>query len=382
MMDVASPPDRRPAHIAVLGAGLAGLFCALSLSERGVRVTLVDRGVPGGGASQAAAGMLAPAFEAAGGQGAHPGLFDLCRAGAELWRSIAARLASEAGIDIGYRSGPSLAVASDVSQLHRIEVLRRGLMARSVPFEILDAEGLKWHAPMLRASLPAGLVLPSDGQVDNRALVAALVQILAKRQVEMQAGMVVTRLRADEQGIMLNDALRADAVVDARGWQVPGMQPVKGTALSLTPHPGLPDRVVRFGGAYLVPKAGRVVLGASVEVGRSDAVIEESTIGKLLNQAERVCSAVRHADILERWSGIRPKTADLGPVIGWIGQRHYVVGGHYRNGVLLAPLTGEIAATHILTGERSPLAAAFDPARPALRRSDAGRVPRQQSISA
>lgn len=382
MMDVASPPDRRPAHIAVLGAGLAGLFCALSLSERGVRVTLVDRGQPGSGASQAAAGMLAPAFEAAGDASAHPALFDLCVAGAELWQSVAPRLSAEAGTDVGYQPGPSLAVASDVSQLHRIEVLRRGLIARSVPFEPLDAEGLKWHAPMLRASLPAGLVLPSDGQVDNRALVAALVKVLVQRRVEMQAGMVVTRLEADEDGITLNDALRADAVIDARGWQVPGMQPVKGTALSLRPHAGLPDRVVRFGGAYLVPKAGRVVLGASVEAGRSDAVIEESVVGQLLNQAERVCPAVRDTQILERWSGIRPKTADLGPVTGWIGQRHYVVGGHYRNGVLLAPLTGEIAASHILTGERSPLAAAFDPARPALRRSAAGRTQRQGAISA
>lgn len=368
-MDVTAPPVQRPAHAAIVGAGVIGLFCALSLIERGVAVTLVDRRAPGWGASRAAAGMLAPAFEAASEAGAHPGLFELCRAGAQMWPAIASRLGETSGIDVAYRPGPSLAVASDVSQLHRIERLRRGLVARRVPFQPLDREGLIHHAPQLAPGLPAGLLLPTDGQVDNRALIAALTKLLAQRGARFQTGIDVRGFSITEAGVALPGGIRADLVIDARGWQVPGMVPVKGTALSLAPHPDLPDRVVRFGGGYLVPKPGRVVLGASAEAGRSDGVIEESIIGRLLGQAERVCPAVREAAIGERWSGIRPKTADLGPVIGWVAPRHYVLGGHYRNGILLAPLTAEMAAGHILTGQRSALAASFDPARPALRQA-------------
>lgn len=350
-------------HVAVAGAGLIGLFCAWSLARRGVKVTVFDHARPGGGASHAAAGMLAPAYEAAGESGAHPRLFDLCLAGAAIWPEVTSRLETESGLSIDYRRRSTLAVAGDISQLHHLERIAGGCRQRGLGFEPLDARAAHALEPALQPALAGALLLPSDMQVDNRRTLAALVRALSRRGITLHTGQDIRDVETGPAGVRLPDGQVADVLVDATGWRAAGMTPVKGVALALAPGPALPGRVVRFGQHYLVPKRERVVLGATVRPGESDSDVSGPAVISLIDSAERICPGVAGTQIIERWAGVRPRTPDRAPLIGWQGTRRYLAGGHYRNGVLLAPLTGEIVAGHILEGERDGLAAAFDPGR-------------------
>ena len=362
--ETGSPPA--PARVAIAGAGLIGLFCAWSLARRGVDVVVFDRDMPGQGASSAAAGMLAPAYEAAGESGAHPHLFELCIAAANAWPEVASTLEAEAEMQIDYRPAATLAVAGDISQLHHLRRISSGCRARGLPFESLDARAAAAIEPSLQPGLAGALLLSSDAQVDNRRTLAALLRANARRGVELRIGMALEDVEIRPDGVSLPDGSGADLLVDATGWRAQAITPVKGVAIAFAPMPGLPQRVVRFGKHYLVPKRDRVILGATVQPGESDTDVSGPAVVALVGAAERVCPAVADAEIIERWAGVRPRSADLAPLIGWRGARRYVAGGHYRNGVLLAPLTGELVASHLTTGQRSPLAAAFDPLRPGV----------------
>ncbi len=363
---VSDPP---PGHVAIAGAGLIGLFCAWSLARRNVAVTLFDRTGPGRGASHAAAGMLAPAYEAAGETGAHPRLFDLCLAGAALWGKTARQLEAESGIAIDYRARATMAVAGDVSQLHHLNRVAGGCRAHGLEFESLDERAACAIEPALATGIAGALLLPSDAQVDNRRTMAALIGALGSRGITVQTGIDMADVEVGPAGVRLPGGVHADVLVDATGWQATGMTPVKGVALALAPRADLPQRVVRFGKHYLVPRRDRVILGATVQPGESSTDISGPAVIGLIDAAERICPGVARAEIIERWAGVRPRTGDLAPMIGWRGPRRYMAGGHYRNGVLLAPLTGELVAVHILTGQQSPLAAAFDPVRRGVRLS-------------
>ena len=326
-------------HIIIAGAGLAGLFTAYALTGRGVKVRVVDPLPPGSGASWAAAGMLAPCYEAVleRPEAGDP-LLKACLAARTAWEEVAGPLAEEAGMEIGYDPRPSLARAAADAPAGWLDSVS----------EYLDELGL----PYAPAGEEEMLELPLDGQVDNRAVITALVHLLEARGVDFHRG--------DLKGVI------GGIIVDARGWQGPGASPVKGTAVSLAPHVGLPDRVVRFGNRYLAPKAGRVVLGAVSQAGISDTRVSEEDVQALLGDAAKLYPAVRETEVLERWSGVRPRAQDGLPILGWARTNRYLIGGYFRNGVLLAPLMGQWAASHILDGALPPEAIPFSPDRLSL----------------
>lgn len=365
--EISKPVSTRiPARVAIAGAGLIGLFCAWSLARRGVEVVVIDRSQPGQGASRAAAGMLAPAYEAAGEEDAHPRLLELCLEAARAWPDIARQLETDSGIGVDYRPGPTLAVAGDISQLHHLGRISAGCRSARLPFEILDPVAAHAIEPSLKEGIAGALLLPSDAQVDNRRTLEALMRALARRDVTFHIGMSVDDVETGTNGVRLPDGSHADVLIDATGWRAAAMMPVKGVAIALAKRPGLPGKVVRFGTHYLVPKRDRIVLGATVQPGESDNDVNGSAVAGLIAAAERICPAICDAEIIDRWAGVRPRSRDLAPLIGWRRPGHYVAGGHYRNGVLLAPLTGELVASHLLTGTQSALAAAFDPLRPGV----------------
>ena len=326
-------------HIIIAGAGLAGLFTAYALTERGVKVRVVDPLPPGSGASRAAAGMLAPCYEAVL-ERQEPGgpLLKACLAARRYWDEIASDISEEAGMGIGYDARPSFVRAAAEAA--------DGWLGRVTGY--LDELGLP-HELVEEGEM---LALPLDGQVDNRAVIMALVKLLEARGVDFHRG--------DMKGVI------GGTIVDARGWQGPGASPVKGTAISLAQHYGLPDRVVRFGARYLAPKADRVVLGAISQAGASDTCVSEEDVQALLGDAAKLYPAIRETQVLERWSGVRPRTQDGLPTLGWLRKSRYVIGGFFRNGVLLAPLMGQWAASHILDGNLPPEATAFRPDRLSL----------------
>ena len=142
-----------------------------------------------------------------------------------------------------------------------------------------------------------------------------------------------------------------------------GIEPVKGAAFALQPASDLPDHIIRFGHHYIVPKVDRVIVGATIEPGVRDTRPDVDLLNELRKTAAEVCPGAASAKIIDTWSGLRPKTADHAPLLGRLENGDFIASGHYRNGILLAPVTAKIMADLILDERVTELSAAFDPAR-------------------
>lgn len=340
-------------QVAIVGGGLAGLCTAINLCRRGAKVTIHDPRDVCLSASWAAAGMLAPAYEAATDAPEHVGMFELLSEARDHWDHWLADAWGPDPAAIGFVAGPSVALGQTAGQAG---VFRR--LVKHGRAQQLDRGELEELATIDMSAVAGGFWTFRDGQVDNRALLGWLRDALLEQGVTFD-----TRQVSDAE--LAPGALGADAVVDARGWRAPSCKPVKGTALALSPHPGLPHCVVRWGRNYLVPKADRVILGAHAMAGLVDTSVDTAIVAELVEEAAEVFPAVRECEVLEAWSGIRPQTRDGAPLLGWVSDGVYQVGGLYRDGVLLAPLLGYWAACQILGEPPAELATMFDPARTA-----------------
>lgn len=365
-------------RVAILGTGIIGLSLAFELAlRRGVRVTLFDTRASGRGASWAAAGMIAPAFEAAAEEGVHPGLFDLCLESARLWPAFSAEIEALSGLSSGYEPAPALAVALDPAEAAHLAAISQVLAARGVAHGTLTAGELAKMEPALSPDVLGGLELETDTRVDNRRTVRALLAALeACPRVTFVTGPAPLKSR---QGRVHLEG--HDAVVAAAGWETALIKVEEngrlcslvnwdkalddidchaGQMLSVVAGPGAPERVVRAGPVYLVPRDGQVVIGATMEQGRVIDTPEDEVIEALRKEGVRLCPALAGAAVSESWAGVRPGTPDHAPFIGeTVTPGLYVAAGHYRNGVLLAPVTAQIIADQILGQDAGGLAAAF-----------------------
>jgi glycine oxidase len=344
------------ADVAVVGGGVIGLAVAWRCGQAGLRVTVHDPS-PGAGASSVAAGMLAPVSEAYFGETA---LTALLVASAGQWPGFAAELAAYG--DVGYRSDGTLVVAltaDDVAEASRLWRYQAGL---GLPVRELDPEAVRRCAPVLHPRVRRG-ALVDDHQVDPRRVVAAL---------RAAAGATGVRLRQHPVGALAE--LDADTVVVAAGCgssRLTGLpvRPVKGQVLRLRAPAGGPEfRHVIRGYAdrrqvYLVPRAdGEVVVGATVEE-RTDAVATAGAVLELLRAATDLVPELAEYELAEVCVGHRPGTPDNAPIIGRWGRRVVVATGHYRHGVLLAPVTADAVVRLVTAGVVPELVAPFSPAR-------------------
>ena len=371
-------PSLSSPRIAIIGAGIIGLSCAWELAKRGAHVTLFDSGFyPGRGASWAAAGMLAPAYEAAAEPGVNPRLFDLCLKSARQWIDMSGAIAAVTKRDVLHSIGPSLAVAQTADDRIQLTSLAEALTARKIAFDVLSPDEAVRAEPCLRVGNQGALRLPTDGQVDNRLLVEALIRALERQ--ERVAFVTGTAPLAMVQGKIVLDGF--DRVIFAAGWETASVtvgemplgdiapmlrkiEPVAGHMLSFNRLPDGPAMTMRAGALYIVPKAGRLIVGATMEPGETSTRIDPAAINRLEAAAQSLCPMLKRATIIEAWRGIRPGTPDHAPMIGALGATGaFVAAGHYRNGILLAPITAQIMADMILKGKTSELAAAFSPAR-------------------
>ncbi|MFN7164833.1 MAG: NAD(P)/FAD-dependent oxidoreductase [Hyphomonas sp.] len=365
-------------RIAILGAGIIGLSAAYELAvRRGVRVTIYDVRPPGRGASWAAAGMLAPAFEAAAEPGVHPRLFDLCLASASLWPAFAADLAAQSGMDVGLDATPSLAVGLDAGEAGRLSRISARLVSAGVDHSSLSPAGILRLEPAINPAVVGGLELPTDFRVHNRQTVTALLSALqASGNVRLETG--PAPLRSAGGRLMLEGH---DAILAAAGWETASIKVEErgqlyslvnwdtalddidchgGQMLSVAAAHGAPQRVVRSGHVYLVPRGGQVVIGATVEPDRVIEAPDADAIEALRLEGVRLCPGLANAPVAESWAGVRPGTPDQAPFIGeTVTPGLFVAAGHYRNGILLAPITAQIIAGAILGETASELAAAF-----------------------
>lgn len=331
--------------VTIAGAGLAGLMTAYGLSERGVRAVLYDPAAQPG-ASWAAAGMLCPGFELLSESSVPDGMANIALLARRIWSDLAPALEAEAERPVGYSGAPGVLAVLD-SDVAASDFERCGgacgVVVESAPAALAREVA---HIPAGRLRL-----LPGDGWVDNRAVVSALRVILEKRGVEIRRALAPEPTR------------RSGVFVDARGWQAPGMSPVRGVALAVTPWEGAPSQPVRFGPSYIVPHGDRVVIGASVEPGRSDDALEGAALDALVAEANAIAPGAAGAKRLSAWSGVRPRSDDGLPVLGELEAGRFVIGGMHRNGVLLSPLLGAWLAMTILDGEVPAGAAGLTPRR-------------------
>ena len=365
-------------RIVVVGAGAAGLSCAWQLARAGHAVTLVDRAEPGRGALWASGGMLAAGFEASVELDLHHDLAqpfsDLLQASLSHWGDWVHELQGYSAGPLGYNQDGSVTPLygeADLARAHRVLAQAEAL---GVNFEQIDGAALQSLEPGLAAA-DGALVFPGDGQLDNRALAGALTSaaFAAGCRMEMRSGVKALRRRGGAvTGVELHDGrtLDADRVVLATGAQelaeLPEpvtVRPIKGQMLGFELEPGQgPRHVVRGFSIYLCSKPGhRVIAGATVEPDVPDVETTEDAQQRLLEQARRTLPGLADIAPVEHWSGLRPASRDLMPVLGELEPGLIMAGGGYRNGVLLAPI---IAAACLSAVTDSPLPGTAKPFTP------------------
>ena len=351
-----------------MGAGVAGLASAWRAAQQGLRVVVFEKHHPGAGASSVAAGMLAPVTEADFGEDA---LLALNLESAAMWPAFAAELEELTGIQTGYRRTGALAVAvdrDDAEELRRVHQLQRSL---GLEAEWLVPSAARRAEPGLAPRIAGAIDAPAEAQADPVALIAALT-----RAVELAGGVIVQaeivalsteRNRITGVSTRHTGDIAAGAVVLAAGaWSgqiaglppefAPQVRPVKGQLLHLRTRPGgasIAERIIRTPRCSVVPRPdGRVVIGATSEERGFDTTVDAGAIHRLLEAAWEVLPDVWELEFERALAGLRPGTADNRPLIGPAAVEGLVLAtGHYRNGILLAPITAARVAD-ALTGDR------------------------------
>lgn len=362
----------------IIGGGVIGLSIARELHKNGVRgIAVVDKGKVGREASWAAAGMLAPNAET----DKIDDFYRFCSESNSLYPSFAKELFLETGIDIDYICNGTLELAFDSKKAEDLARKLQRQREADIPVEFLETEDLLRMEPNISSKVVSGLFYPHDGQVDNRKLVVALESYARKNEIEIIENSEASSLFIEDQtvtGIQLADrTIRSDLTILTTGaWtshiQFAGkpapfdVKPIRGQMLGLEGAPGLIKTVVYGAGAYLVQRSdGRVLIGATVENVGFDRCIDEGAIDKLRLSAIETVPELSGSKVIESWCGFRPFSVDGLPIIGdTVGLQNLVVAtGHYRNGILLAPLTAKIVASLVTTGVRSNFLKTFGPER-------------------
>ncbi|HEX4382188.1 MAG TPA: FAD-dependent oxidoreductase, partial [Myxococcales bacterium] len=303
--------------VAIAGGGLIGLSSALELAERGLKVLVVDAQEPGQ-ASWAAAGILGPQSEA---HEPSP-LVELCTKSYELYPQFVKKL----GADCGFRQNGTLHLAFSESEADELQARRKWQTEAGLRIEEREHESAR-----------LALFFPDEGQVDNRKLVQALRAacerakvIFAKRTLHS-----LKDLQGDVKVLCAGSWSGKLARVD--------VAPQKGQLLLLDER--APAQVIFGGGGYAVPRNGRTIIGATSE----DAGFEAATTAEgrelLLQVAKNLGYEGR---VLDQWAGLRPVTPDGLPILDKLKDGAVVATAHYRNGVLLTPMTARVVAALVL----------------------------------
>ncbi|MFF4523780.1 glycine oxidase ThiO [Streptomyces bluensis] len=373
----------RTADVLVVGGGVIGLVTAWRAAQRGFATAVVDP-EPGGGAARVAAGMLAAVTELHYGEQT---LLGLNLASARRYPDFAAELTEVTGLDLGYRRCGTIAVALDADDRAHLRELHALQRQSGLESEWLSGRDCRRLEPMLAPGVRGGLRVDGDHQIDPRRLARALVAACERAGVAFHRmwaeRLSVVRERA--AGIRAADGtdLAAGRVVLAAGSlsgrlagvpddALPPVRPVKGQVLRLT----VPKRyapflnrtvraVVRGSHVYLVPREnGELVVGATSEELGWDTTVTAGGVYELLRDAHELVPGITELPLTETRAGLRPGSPDNAPLLGPTACEGLLLAtGHYRNGVLLTPVTGDVMAHVLTTGELPEEARDFTPRR-------------------
>ncbi|MEU6662958.1 glycine oxidase ThiO [Streptomyces sp. NPDC046821] len=377
------PRSSEGSDVLIVGGGIIGLVTAWRAAQRGLRTAVVDP-APGGGAAQVAAGMLAAVTELHYGEET---LLGLNVESARRYPEFAAELSEFTGLDLGYRACGTLAVALDADDRAHLRELHDLQLRSGLESEWLTGRECRRLEPMLAPSVRGGLRVDGDHQIDPRRLAKALVAACERAGVTFhrQWAERLTVVRERARGLVLAEGseLEADQVVLAGGSLsgrlagvpdavLPPVRPVKGQVLRLTvPKAYAPflsrtvRAIVRGGHLYLVPRVdGELVVGATSEELGWDTTVTAGGVYELLRDAHELVPGITELPLTETRAGLRPGSPDNAPMLGPTALPGLLLAtGHFRNGVLLTPVTGDCMAHLLTTGELPEEARPFTPRR-------------------
>jgi glycine oxidase len=357
--------DKRSFDAIFVGGGAIGLACAWRAAQRGARVAVLERAAPGAGATGVAAGMLAPVGELTFGE---PELLELTLAAARMYPDFVAELEAASGESTGYLRTGALHVALDgdeAAQMRRVHELQRSLELEA---EWLPPSRCREIEPGLTPSFHGGVHAPGEAAIDPRALARALAAALTSEGAELRTGCEVVGGIFDGERLAgvrtaAGDELRAERIVLATGaWSGatewlprharPPVRPVKGEVVELGAREGAEAPaagIVCSERVYLVPRPdGRLIVGATAQERGFDTAVSAGGVLELLREAYRLLPDVAEMELVDATAGLRPGTPDNLPRVG-PGEIEglLLATGHYRNGILLAPLAAERIAAEL-----------------------------------
>jgi glycine oxidase len=366
----------RPSNIIVIGAGVIGCAVAHELARRGAAVRVIDDRQPGMGATQASAGMLAPFTEA---KDRNHAFLDLAVRSLGLYDAFVADIAATASVQVGYQRTGTLEVATTREHMAGLQHLSGRLKAHGVALRLLDASAARAEEPHLGAEVAGGLLIESHGFVNAGELTRGLAAAARRHGADFVHGARALRISPQAGGVIVETSqgsLTGDAVVLAAGsWSgrleiegvsPPPIRPVRGQLLHLGWRDVNLRRVIWGEQCYLVPwQDGTLLVGATMEEVGFDETNTVAGVRELLEAACALVPRASAADLLSARAGLRPGSPDAMPIVGpsrTMANLMYAT-GHFRNGVLLAPVTAQLVADALLDGRSDPALAAVGPQR-------------------
>ena len=373
--------NSRSADVIVIGGGLIGSSIALRLAQAKLRVLVFDRGEPGAEASSAAAGMIAP-------QGETPepdAFFALCAASHALYPDFVSEIEELSGQKVGFRREGSLLVAIEERQVAELEKLFWTQTRAGLPLERLTPADLQYKMPGLSSEIRLALGVSEDYWVDNEKLTQAVIEAAQRLGVRFHAHSPVKDLSVREDRVEAIHAISGHAgsettlfsagcfVLAAGCWSeglaaqaglVLPMRPCRGQMMEFESPHELPY-VVRAGTHYLVPRsARRVVVGTTAEYAGFEKAVTAEGLQSILNGAIGLAPFLKDCTFRRAWAGLRPDTADHLPVLGYSKLQNLILAtGHFRHGILLAPITAQQISELVLARATSLSLEAYRPTR-------------------
>jgi glycine oxidase len=361
--------------IMVVGGGIIGCATAWELARAGCAVTLLERATPGAEASGTAAGLLAPLGESSG-----TAFRDLAVASWRLYPGVVRELRERTGIDVEHVTHGTIYPLHTVRDVHEAQERARWALGSEFGIEAWDSADVHSREPALSTKVSGAMFVRGDHWVNNQRLVVAYAQAAVAAGVSVITGLAVSRVivedghargvvadgeRFDADGILLAAGAWTSALAASFGARLP-VEPRRGQMVALTHVPPVLRHCVHGDDVYLVPRpSGELLIGATVErVGFQRAVTAEGMAG-LLRAAIDLVPALASLPIARTWYGFRPWAPDSLPILGpWPGiEGLWVATAHFRNGILLAPITAKLMTEWIVSGQPAMAVKEFLPDR-------------------
>lgn len=366
----------KTANVVIVGGGIIGLSIARELALRGVHdVALIERGQLGAEASRAAGGILGPQVEAD--HADH--FFRLACASRDKYPRFADALRAETGIDVELDMTGTLYLAFSLEEEEELRRRYDWQTSEGLSVEWLTSDEARRLEPRISSSVRCALRFPNDYQVENRRLIEALVSANQRLNVDLVTNCAAHSVRIENGkavGVETSQgSIAANVIVIAAGaWtsqiiptqlSCPEIEPVRGQMLSFE-APQIARHVIYSSRGYLVPRRdGRLLAGSTTEHVGFDKRVTDDGIKLIKSMAFEITAVLEKLPVIDSWAGFRPRATDDLPVLGPDEEAEglFYATGHYRNGILLAPITGELIADSIVNGVTSHMVERFSPKR-------------------